>query len=170
LGLRLAKIAALGVVATAAALPAPVLAATVNAQVQAKVVKPLILKSVQDFDFGTIILARGTWSGATVRLSQSGAMTCPANLTCSGAPQVAIYNVSGSQGQTVVLTVPNVTLVNAANPAAKLTLVPDSVKSVFLTNSGNPGTNVSIGGSITVDSTTPEGDYAGTFNVTAEYQ
>lgn len=168
MGLRLAKIA---VVAGAfAALAAPAGAASINARAKAKVVKPLVLKSVQDLDLGTLLLGPGTWSGATVTLSRDGVFTCPANVTCSGATQVAIYNVSGSNRQTVVINAPDVPLVNQNDSTKILTLVVDSPDTVVLTNSGPAGTDFPIGGSITVDSTTADGHYVGTFEVTAEYQ
>jgi hypothetical protein len=87
-----------------------------------------------------------------------------------GATQVAIYNIAGSNGQTIAIGVPNVTFVNQGNAAKTLTLVPDAQQTVQLTNSGNPGTNIPIGGAITIDSTTANGVYSGTFNVTADYQ
>ncbi len=169
MGLPEGRIAALAA-AAAACIAAPATAATINAEAKAKVVKPLTIESVQDLDLGTILLGPGTWSGATVRLSQSGALTCPAPLICSGMTQVAIYNIAGSNQQAVVISAPNVTLVNQSNPAKTLTLVPEAPATIQLSNSGNPGTNVSIGGAITVDSTTADGLYAGTFNVTADYQ
>jgi hypothetical protein len=168
-GLRPATIAAIAA-ATAAAFGASASAATINAQAKAKVVKPLTIQSVQDLDLGSILLGTGTWSGATVHLAQSGALTCPAPLTCSGATQVAMYNVAGSKGQTVTIDVPGVTMVNQSNPAMTLTLVPDNPVTIVLSNSGKSGTNFSIGGSITLDSTTADGTYVGTFNVTADYQ
>lgn len=169
MGLRLA-IAVAVAAATAACFATPASAATINAQAKAKVVKPLTIESRQNLDLGTILLGPGTWSGATVRLSQAGALTCPAPLTCSGATQVAIYNIAGSNSQTIVISAPNVTMVNQTNPANTLTLVPDAPATVQLTNSGSPGTNVAIGGAITLDSTTADGVYVGTFNVTADYQ
>lgn len=169
MGLRLGNVAAVAA-AIAVCAGAPAAAATINAQARAKVVKPLAIESRQNLDLGTILLASGSWSGATVRLERSGALTCPAPLTCSGATQVAIYNVSGSQGQTVTISAPDVTMVNQTNPANILTLVPDAPASVQLTNSGNPGSNFPIGGAITIDSTTAGGVYVGTFDVTAEYQ
>ena len=132
--------------------------------------KPLTIESRQNLDLGTLVLGPGSWSGATVSLSRAGTLTCPTNVTCSGATQVAIYNFAGSQGETVAITVPNVTLTNQSNPSQTLTMVPDSVPSVLLTNSGNPGSNVQIGGAVTLSSTTPGGVYQGTFNVTADYQ
>jgi hypothetical protein len=168
-GLRLGTNAAVAA-AVAACICAPANAATINAQAKAKAVKPLAIESRQNLDLGTIMLGPGTWSGATVRLSRTGALTCPASVTCSGATQVAIYNIAGSNGQTIAIGVPNVTFVNQGNAAKTLTLVPDAQQTVQLTNSGNPGTNIPIGGAITIDSTTANGVYSGTFNVTADYQ
>ena len=145
-------------------------AATQTAQVSANVVKPLVLVSLQNLDLGTITLGPGTWSNATVSISKAGVFTCSnSNVTCTGATQVAQYNVQGSNNQTVKITVPNVTLVNQSDTTKTLTLVPDSPASVVLTNSGPPGTNFSIGGSITLNSNTASGTYVGTFNVTVNY-
>jgi hypothetical protein len=157
-------------VALAPALAAPANAATITAQVKAKVVKPLILTSIQDFDLGTLILGPGTWSGAVVGLSRTGALTCPANLTCIGATQVAMYNVRGSSQQTATVIAPNVTMVNQSDPTETLILVVDKPDSVSIPNSGAPGVNFPLGGSISVSSTTVGGVYVGTFNVSVDYQ
>ena len=170
MGLRLAQKAALAALVGAALSHAPSNAATITAVAKAKVVKPLALESRQNLDLGTIILGPGVWSGTTVSLSRTGVLTCSGNVTCSGATQVAKYNVSGSNGETVVITVPNVTLVNQLDSTKTLTLVPDKPPPIALTNSGNPGTTFSIGGSVTVNSTTFGGTYQGTFNLTADYQ
>ena len=148
----------------------PAHAATQVTQVNANVVKPLILTWLQDLDLGTITLAPGTWSGATVAITRAGAFSCAsANLTCTGATQVARYNVSGTNNTNVKITAPNVTLVNQSDATKTLTLVVDNPGSVTLTNSGPPGTNFSLGGSIAVDSSTAGGVYVGTFNVTVDY-
>jgi hypothetical protein len=168
-GLRLVTTAALAA-AFAAGFGAPAEGATVTAQVNAQVVKPLAITKRQDLNLGTIVLGPGTWSGAIVRLTRGGILTCPANVTCSGATAVAIYNVAGSNGQVVRMNVPNVTLFNQLDSTKTLILTPDNQATVTLTNSGNPGTNVPIGGSITLNSTTAGGTYVGTFNVTADYQ
>lgn len=149
---------------------APVSAANITAQAKATVLKPIALQSVQDLDLGTLILSPGTWSNATVSLSRSGVLTCPANVTCSGATQPAIYNVAGSNKQTVIIYAPNVTLVNQSDPSKVLSMTVDGPGTVKLTNSGAPGTNFPLGGSVTIDSTTESGTYVGTFEVSAEYQ
>ncbi|MFP5328890.1 MAG: DUF4402 domain-containing protein [Alphaproteobacteria bacterium] len=169
MSLRLAGIAVVGA-ATAAAFAVPANAETINAQAKAQVVKPLTLSAIQNLDLGTLLLGPGSWSGATVSLSRSGSLTCPANVTCSGAAMVARYNVAGSNKQTVIIHAPNVTLVNQSDSTKTLTLVVDSPGSVYLPNSGAPGTNFNLGGSLTLNSTTAAGTYVGTFNVSVEYQ
>jgi hypothetical protein len=150
---------------------APAHAAGGVATVQASVVKPLILTWLQNLDLGSVTLGPGTWSNATLGISRTGAFTCiNANLICTGATQAASYNVSGTNNRTVLISAPNVTLVNQGDPTKTLTLVVDNPGSVVLTNSGPPGTNFSIGGSITLSSTTASGTYSGTFNVTVDYQ
>jgi hypothetical protein len=158
------------VVAGFLAAAAPVRAATVMAQVTASNVKPLLLTKLQDLDLGTVTLGPGVWSNAPVSLSQAGVLSCAnANVVCSGAPVVARYNVQGSNQQPVRISAPNVTLVNQSDSTQTLTLVTDAPASVLLTNSGFPGVTFSIGGSVTLNSTTQAGTYVGTFNVTVDY-
>jgi hypothetical protein len=141
-----------------------------TAAVSANVVKPLILTWIQNLDLGSVVLGPGTWSGATVGISRTGTFSCAnANLTCSGTTQVAQYNVSGSNNQVVHITAPNVSLVNQSDPTQTLTLVVDAPATLTLTNSGPPGSNFFLGGSITVTSATAGGTYSGTFNVTVDY-
>jgi hypothetical protein len=158
------------VVAGLIAAAAPARAATVMAQVTASNVKPLLLTKLQDLDLGTVTLGPGAWSNAPVSLSQAGVLSCAnANVVCSGAPVVARYNVQGSNQQPVRISAPNVTLVNQSDSTQTLTLVTDAPASILLTNSGFPGVNFSIGGSVTLNSTTQAGTYVGTFNVTVDY-
>lgn len=147
----------------------PARAATQTAGVQANAVKPLTVTMLQSLDLGSITLGPGNWSNATVSISRGGLFTCGTNVTCAGVTQVARYNVQGSNGQVVRISAPNVTMVNQSDPARTLTLVVDAPASVTLTNSGSPGVNFSIGGAITVNSTTQAGLYVGTFNVTCDY-
>jgi hypothetical protein len=149
---------------------APAHAATVMASVTANNVKPLLLTKLQDLDLGSVTLGPGTWSNAIVSLSQGGVLSCGnANLVCAGATVVAQYNVQGSNQQTVHISAPNVTMVNQNDSSQTLNLVTDAPATVLLTNSGFPGVNFSIGGSVTLNSTTAAGTYVGTFNVTVDY-
>ncbi len=60
-------------------------------------------------------------------------------------------------------------MINQGDPTKTLLLVVDSPESVTLTSSGAPGNIFNLGGSITLDSTTADGTYAGTFDVTVDY-
>ena len=145
-------------------------AATANASVNANALKPLVLAKVQDFNLGSVTLGPGTWGNTTISLSRAGVLGCVSvNVTCSGATVVAQYNVQGSNHNTVHISAPNVLLTNQNDPSQTLILVVDSPTTIVLPNSGIPGVNFSIGGSVTVNSATATGTYAGTFNVTVDY-
>ncbi len=145
-------------------------AATQNASVTANASKPLILTKLQDLDLGTVTLGPGTWSNAIVSLTRAGVFSCgSANVTCTGVATVAQYNVQGSNQQTVRISAPDVTLVNQTDPTQTLVMTVDSPGTILLTNSGFPGINFTLGGSVTLNSTTSGGTYVGTFNVTVDY-
>ena len=145
--------------------------ATVVVPVRASVLKPLMLTALQDLDVGTIVLGPGTWSGATVSVSQTGVLTCTnPNLTCSGTTRSASYRVTGSNKETILIAAPNVTLTNQADSSKTLQLVPVKPASVTLPNSGNQGVEFGVGGTITLSSSTADGLYVGTLNVTIDYQ
>ena len=150
---------------------APAAAASTSTAVQANVVKPLTLSSIQNMDLGIITLKPGVWSGATISLSRAGVLTCDAAyLTCSGATMTARYNVQGTNRMMVNITAPDVKLVNSTDSSQVLTMVVDNPGQVLLTSSGVPGVNFDLGGTITLNSSAGSGDYTGTFAVTVDYQ
>lgn len=167
---RCARLPLLCALLLGTAVPARALAATQNVTVNATVVRPLTLTSLQDLDLGSVTMTLGSWSTAAVGISRAGVFTCDPNLICAGAPQVARYKVTGTNKMVVRITAPNVTLVNQADPAKTLVLAVDNPGQVTLTSSGEPGNSFSLGGSITLTPTTAQGDYSGTFNVTVDYQ
>lgn len=158
---------ALALIVLAFAQPAEAQAASVNATVNAKFLKTLTLTAKQGFDFGTVLLP-GSGSAVTLSVSRTGVVTCPAPLVCSGTPKQAIFNVSGSNKQAVRITAPAITMTNGSG--GSLTFTPDVQATVTLTNSGNPGTDFGMGGSVILTPTTPDGSYSGTITITADYQ
>ncbi len=141
-----------------------------TATISASVVKPLTLTWLRNLDLGSIALGPGTWTGATVTISRDGAFTCASvNLTCSGATQTAMYNVTGTNKMVVQISAPSVTLTNQSDPTKTLLLTVDNPGSLILTSSGVPGVDFGLGGSISVSSATAGGLYTGTFNVTVDY-
>lgn len=152
------------------AAPAAAVSPATQASATARVYRPLTISLIQNLDFGTIVLGTGTWSGEVVSMSQAGAVTCGsgANLTCSGTPQAAKYQVLGTSNSTVTIGSPNF---NLSNGAATLAFTPNAPATVNLGPAGPvQGVTFSIGGSISLSSTTPDGVYTGTFAVTANYQ
>jgi hypothetical protein len=146
---------------------APVKQATASA----KIVKPLTLTWVQDLDLGTILLSGASaWTGATVGVSRAGVFSCTnSNVTCSGATKVAKYKVTGTNNQVVTINAGSVTMTNQNDNTNTLVMTVDSPGTVNLSNSGNVGLEFALGGSISVASTTADGVYLGTFNVTVNY-
>lgn len=145
---------------------APAQAAQVTIQANANVIKALTFTSKQDLDFGTIMpAATGT---TTVSMSMAGAISCPAAATCTGAARPAIFNVQGVNRQVVRIFITSSDLVNATN-GNRITFTPVAPASITLTNSGAPGFDFNVGGSIAIPSTA-DGTYSGNIEITAEYQ
>ena len=140
---------------------------TVNANVKVNIKKPLVITSLQDLEFGNVILpsAPGTY---TITMAQDGTLTCPAAVTCSGISQPAIYNLTGSHKQVANVQVADFDMVNPITGDA-IRFYPDAPTTVNLPNSGNKGADFNIGGSFTVPSTA-EGAYEGTITIIADYQ
>ena len=159
---RLAALALVGVVPISHAQ-----AAQTTIQANANVVKSLTLTKKQDLDFGTITFS-GTPGTYTVSLSLTGVLTCPSGATCAGTPVPGIMNAQGSNGQVVVISVASSNLVNAVD-SSTIPFTPIAPASITLTNSGAPGKDFNIGGSIAIPSTA-DGTYSGSVVVTANYQ
>ena len=144
-----------------------------NATATARIIKPLTLTWKQDLNLGTILLSgAGAWTGAVIKVGQDGVRTCTdtTKVTCSGATAAAMYNVTGTNKQIVTINVADtLELTNQNDTTQKLTMAVDAPDTVTMPNAGNTGVDFSIGGTITVDSTTLDGVYQGTFDVTADY-
>jgi len=160
-----ATLAALALSAT----PAFAVGPNQNATGTARIVKPLTLNWVRNLDLGTVILGSGSWTNANVGISRAGVFSCAnSNTTCSGATQTAQYKITGTNNQDVIINAPNVTLTEPTSGSTLLMTV-DNPGTVNLGNSGASGLTFDLGGNITVNSTTPDGTYVGTFNVTVNY-
>ncbi len=126
-------------------------AAQTTITANANIVKPLELASKQNLDFGTITVSStpGTY---TVSISMTGVLTCPSGATCTGAALPAILNAQGSNGQVVRITVAPSNLTNSVD-GSTIRFTPIAPASITLTNSGFPGKDFNIGGSIAIPST-----------------
>jgi hypothetical protein len=141
-------------------------AAQITATTSANIVKPVQLTKIQDMDYGTLLVSNYTGTRNVV-MTRAGAVTCPVEITCSGAPKQARFNIQGTNKMVVGISVTSGGLVNGSNT---IPFTPDVVGSITMTNSGAPGTDVDIGGALTVNGSVPGGLYTGTLTITADYQ
>jgi hypothetical protein len=169
------RLAALGAVLATLAVATPAFAAPVaaspTAKATAQIVKPLTFAAMADLNFGTIVL--GSFTGNTgVSIGQASTSTtlCGASLTCSGTSQPAKYTVQATPGQplTVRAVASKLTLVGAAAPAPTIDFTPASAPTVQVAL-GSTSHEFYVGGAIVITSTTPEGVYSGTMDVTVDY-
>ena len=165
---KFVKMAALAAAALAAtpAIAAPVGVTGAPPSASARIVRPLTLTATGSLDFGTIVL-NGITADRTVTLNDDATITCATELVCAATGTVPTYNVRGTQGQTVNI-IKNTSTLTGSN-GGSLTLTPVGAASVLLANSGAPGRDFTIGGSITIGTGTADGVYTGTVDVQVDY-
>jgi hypothetical protein len=153
------------------AAPASAQTANPKANASARLIKPLTLTAERDLNFGTIVMGAVTANEA-VTISGSGAVTCGTSgaLTCTGQPQSALYRVNGTQGQVVTVSSAAPSFVLNGPNGATLSFVPSFPATVTLANSGATGTEFTVGGSVTISSSTVDGLYSGQIEIQAAYQ
>ena len=170
---KFVKFAALAaaVLATTPAFAAPVSVTGAPPSATARIIRPLSLTSTGSLNFGTIVL-NGVSANRTVALSSANVLDCgagTAELQCSGVTSVPTYNVRGTNNQVVTVIKTASPLTNAQD-GSTLSMTPTGAATVTLTNSGSPGLDFNIGGSITIGTGTTDGVYSGTVNVQVDYQ
>lgn len=160
-------------------------AASVTASASANVLKPLLLTGGQTITLGTIVTpSTATFTGTfTVDAAATQTSTfCAAGFVCSGTVKSALFNLQGTNNANITLNIPNtvtLTLQGATGTPPTLALttknniaanVAGGNYTIQLPNSGSPGRDFYVGGSVTIDQSTAGGTYLGTFTVTADYQ
>ena len=169
-------LAAAALAAFAAATPAAAQNAAVSANPRAlagaRLIKPLQLTALRDLNFGTIVM--GTITGnQTVSIDGAGVVSCGATgggLTCAGTPTSAAYRVAGTQGQVVVVSSAAPTFPLSGSNGGTLTFTPSLPGPLTLGNSGSPGNDFNVGGSVVISSSTLDGVYSGQVDIQVAYQ
>ncbi|MCY7272091.1 MAG: DUF4402 domain-containing protein [Sphingomonas bacterium] len=170
---KFVKFAALAatVLATTPALAVPVGVTGAPPSATARIIRPLSLTSTGSLNFGTIVLNSVT-ANRTVALSSGNVLDCGAGTTelqCSGTTSVPTYNVRGTNNQVVTIIKAATNLTNSTD-STTLSMTPTGAASVTLTNSGSPGFDFTIGGTIVIGAATTDGVYSGVVDVRVDYQ
>ena len=169
------------------AIPGQASAATATATATAKIVKPLVMTGGGTLAFGQLITPSAATFSNTFTIAAAATQTgtyCQTGFTCSGTPSAALFNLQGTNNTPLNLTVPlTVTMTNTSwggpAPIPTVTLTTSNsiaanngtgVYVMTLPNSGSPGKDFYVGGSMTVTQASEGGSYSGTFTVTADYQ
>jgi Mat/Ecp fimbriae major subunit len=165
--IRTFKAALVGSVFAAAALAGTsAQAATASATASANILTQVTVTKTADLDFGTIAI--GT-SGGTVTVGNTDNRTCGAGLVCSAAVTSAKFDIAGAASQLVGISIdPSVTLNRTGGGASMSATLSTSASTATLSGTGT--SNFAAGGVLTVSGTQQAGAYAGTFNVTVNYQ
>ena len=160
------SLSSLSALLVAALSAGPASAAQTSAVTSVNVVKPVSLSKLQDMTFGTLTFS-GFTGTRTIVMSRTGTLTCAADIVCSGVPKQARFNIQGTNKMTAGITVAPSSLSNGID---SIPFTPDAPSSIYMPNSGAPGIDFDIGGSLSISSTLVGGTYSGTVTVTAEYQ
>jgi Mat/Ecp fimbriae major subunit len=150
-------IASLGLGATSAQ------AATATATARAKILRQVTVTNSTDLQFGTIVT--GT-APSTVIVSTLGARTCGAGLVCSGVTTAAAFAIGGTTGQIVTISVPATVQLDSGTNNMIATLTSSAATATMVANAGA----FTVGGTLTVGADQADGDYAGNFIATVNYQ
>ncbi len=152
-------------------------AATGTATARAKVLRQLTVTSDRDLNFGTVV--SGTASGAVVVSSAGALSSCGVTGSggvCTGTTTSARFNISGAGAQIVTVSLPTASfdITNAAGDVIAVSSLSGSAATVTLSGTfgaAAAGTgSFTVGGSLGMAANQADGDYAGTFTVTANYQ
>lgn len=166
-------VAAALLAASLAATPASAQATSANpkATAGARLLKPLALTALRNLNFGTVVMGNIT-ANETVTINAAGTVTCgtSGNLACTGTPQSAGYRVTGTQGQTVVISSSAASFPLTGSNGGTLNFVPTFPATLVLGNSGSPGNDFSVGGSVTIGPSTADGVYTGQIDIQVAYQ
>lgn len=162
----------LGAAALLAAAPSQLLAATPaveDSSATVDVLRALSLEKLEDMEFGGIVVAG---AGTAVMDPVSNSMTLTGGLTAvSGTRHAASFRGAAFEGAVVIIRVPKqpVTLTRVGGTEtlvlSDFTLDGPSKRTMAL----SPTFEFRVGGTVTIPDSPVDGDYVGTFEVSAQY-
>ena len=121
-------------------------------------------------DFGAIVPDAASSGSVVVAASTATTPSACNTVSCFGTVSAAPFQVTGSDGKTVDVSVPaSVTLTRSGGTETMTASLSDSLGGTSTTLSGGSA-NFFVGGTLTVGAAQTAGVYNGTFTVSADYQ
>jgi hypothetical protein len=139
-------------------------AATADASSLAKILSQVTLAKTTDLQFGTIVRSA---SASTVDVSTAGARTCGTGLVCTGVTTAAAFDITGSGGQVVAISIPTSVTLNSGGNSMTASIAASAASATL---SGAGTASFTVGGTLNVGANQADGDYVGAFTATADYQ
>lgn len=161
----------LGAAALLAAAPSQLLAATpaVDSSATVDVLRALSLQKLEDLEFGGIVVAG---AGSAVIDPVTNSMTTTGGVTAlAGTRHAASFRGAAFGGAVVIIRVPKqpvtLTRVGGAETLSLSDFTLDGPSKRTMAQS--PTFEFRVGGTLTIPASPVDGDYVGTFDVTAQY-
>lgn len=123
-----------------------------------------IVEAAIDISFGMI--AAGP-TGGTIEVTPSGIARCTAGLQCLGGERAGLFYVTGPKDYMVGILLTPARLTNGRGNILSARLKASQASMVL--DPGKRKNQFSVGGTLTLAATQPEGAYAGSYEVMVEY-
>lgn len=164
MALNLLKALGAATLATAAFAASPSSAQSATGDASVQILQALTVTKTADLDFGKVL---PSGSAATVAIAENGSRTCGTGLSCFGATSASAFNVTGSAGEVVSVSIdtPTITLSDGGSNSMSVALA-TSTSSLSL---GRGAGSFNVGGTLSVGANQAAGRYAGQFTVSVNY-
>ncbi len=159
------KTIAIAALLSGAMAASPAYATSANGDASVQILQAISVTKASDLNFGKVVAAA---TASTVAVGEDNSRNCGAALTCYGATTAGAFNVTGTAGQTVTVSIdsPSITLSDGGSNSLAAT-VSTTTSSLVLT--GGTG-NFKVAGLLNVGANQAAGTYAGQYTVSVNYQ
>lgn len=137
---------------------------------QALVLRSIAIAKTSDLVFGRVLKPLSGLGSVTIDATTGARTTTGAQGLDAPTPTRAAFNVTGEGGQAFSITLPASFQMSGPQPMTVTTSTSVTGSPTLSGSLGSPGAfTFGVGGTAAIDSTTPSGDYSGSFVVTVAY-
>ena len=140
-------------------------AASAQGSATVSILKAVTVSKTSDLNFGKV--AAGSAAG-TVGIAIDGTRTCGASLTCLGTGAAGAFDVVGTAGETVSVSLDSTSVVLTDSTQDTMTVTLASSAKQLTLAAGKA--SFKVGGTLAVAAQQPAGVYTGLFQVSVNYE